>query len=330
MLEMGRNTNILKMVIAGVPLSRENIQQLKVMLRRNTVLQDLDLVGDALGSTAFAKIASALYRNTCIQSLDISGNGLENVASADTLRELLRRNKMIAPLIMDRNNFGNNVAAVRCIADGFRTNITLQVLHLASCKLDGQGLSILAESLRQHKRGLVNLDLSENHITCGGLRALVDNATVALSTLTELDLSYNSVPYEGATFLAETLRLQTLPSLKCLLLIGCGISDIGLSALVSALEENETVEVVELDDIYFSVRVYLALASSLPNIKGLRQLDFLLTTSDHSVMPALLEGFRKYTCLHEVNIVGCEPCKMVAGTEFPPVQKQIQSFATRL
>ncbi len=43
MLKMGRNTTILKLVIAGVPLSRDNIQQLKAMLRRNTVLQDLHL-----------------------------------------------------------------------------------------------------------------------------------------------------------------------------------------------------------------------------------------------------------------------------------------------
>jgi hypothetical protein len=30
---------------------------------------------------------------------------------------------------MDGNTFGNNIAAVRCIADGFRTNTTLQVLE---------------------------------------------------------------------------------------------------------------------------------------------------------------------------------------------------------
>jgi hypothetical protein len=50
---------------------------------------------------------------------------------------------------MNHNTFGNNIAAVRCIADGFRTNTTLQALHLGSCALDDQGLSILAESLDQ-------------------------------------------------------------------------------------------------------------------------------------------------------------------------------------
>jgi hypothetical protein len=64
----GFNTTILNMVIAGVPLSGDNLQQLKAMLRRSAVLQDLNLSGDALGSTGLAEIASTLYRNTSNQS----------------------------------------------------------------------------------------------------------------------------------------------------------------------------------------------------------------------------------------------------------------------
>jgi Ran GTPase-activating protein (RanGAP) involved in mRNA processing and transport len=200
MLEMGRNTNILKMAIVRVRLSGDNIQQLKTMLRRNTVLQELDLTGDGLGSTGLAEIASALYRNTSIQGLHVSVNGLDDLASANGLRELLRRNKTITRLFLDHNTFGNNIAAVRSIADGLRINTTLEVLDLASCLLGEQGLSILAECLGQQKRGLVNLDLSWNHITCSGLRALVNNATATLSTLTHLYLSYNSILDEGTTF----------------------------------------------------------------------------------------------------------------------------------
>jgi Ran GTPase-activating protein (RanGAP) involved in mRNA processing and transport len=266
----------------------------------------LDL-GDALGSTGLAEVASALYWNTSIQVLNISTNGLDDLASANTLRELLRRNKTITRLVMDYNTFGRNIAAVRCIADGFRTNTTLQALELSYCELDDQGLSILAESLGQQKRGLLELDVSANHITCSGLRALVDNAAAALSTLTHIYLSDNSVLDEGASLLADNLRLRTLPSLKYLHLNNCGISDDGLVVLVSALEENKTLKTVDLEDNAFSVQGCLALASSLPNIKGLRRIDFSWTTSDPSLMPALLEGFRKNTSLHEVNIGGCEP-----------------------
>jgi Ran GTPase-activating protein (RanGAP) involved in mRNA processing and transport len=304
MLEMGRNTTIL--MVACMPLSSDNIQHLKAMLRRNTVLHDLDISGDALGSTGFAEIASALYRNTSIQGLDVSANGLDDLAAANALRKLLRRNKTITRLCVHHNTFGRNIAAVRCIADGFRASTTLQELNLSFCELDDQGLSILAESVRQQQRGLVKLYLSGNQITYSGLRVLVDNATAALSNVTHIYLSENSVLCEGATFLAETLRLQTLPSLKYLILVHCGISDDGLAALMSALEENETLEYLNLKENTFSVQGYLALASSLPNIRGLRQIDFSCTTVGSLVMPAMLEGFRKNASLYMVNIQGYE------------------------
>jgi Ran GTPase-activating protein (RanGAP) involved in mRNA processing and transport len=309
MQEMGRNTIILKMTITGLRLRRDNIQQLTAMLRRNTVLQDLNLSDDALGSAGLAEIASALYQNTSIQSVDLSLNDLDDLTSANTLRELLRRNKTISRLRMDGNTFGHDAAVVRCIADGFRTNTTVQELRLSYCELGDQGLSILAESLGQQKRGLVDLNLSTNQITCSGLRALVDNATAALSTVTHLSLSDNLLLDEGASFLAETWRRQTLPSLKCLQLDNCGISDDGFAALMSVMEENETLETVTLENNAFSVQGYLALASSLPNIKGLRQINFSLSTTDPSVMSALLEGFRKNTSLHEVSVVEDEPGK---------------------
>ncbi len=97
-----------------------------------------------------------------------------------------------------------------------------------------------------------------------------------------------------------------LPSLKCFGLSSCNISDDGLVALMSALEENETLDDLDLYKNTFSVQGYMSLASSLPNIKGLRQIDFSLFTTDPSVMPALLEGFRQNTSLHEVNIAGGE------------------------
>jgi Ran GTPase-activating protein (RanGAP) involved in mRNA processing and transport len=309
MLEMGPNTTILKMAITGVSLSHDNIQHLKAMLHRNTVLQYLDLTDDALGSAGFATIASALYRNTFIQRLDVSDNGLDDLAAANTLRELLRWNKTITTLNIGSNTFGSNVAAVSCIAHGFSDNTTLQDLNLSSCELDDEGISILAESLGQQKRGLLNLNLSANQITCSGLRALVENATAALSTVTRLNLGETSVRDEGASFLAETLRLQTLPSLTRLHLDDCDISDDGLVALMSSLEENETLEFLDLQRNTFSVQGYMALASSLPNIKGLREIDFLWTTSDPTVMSAMLEGFRNNTSLHDLDISGGEHSK---------------------
>jgi Ran GTPase-activating protein (RanGAP) involved in mRNA processing and transport len=309
MQEMGRNATILNMAIIVVHLNRANSQQLGAMLRRNSVLQDLDLAGGTLNSAGLAEVASALYRNTSIQHLDVSNNGLDDLVAAKALRELLRRNKTITHFCMKQNAFGSNVASVRCIADGFRANTFLQELDLSSCELDDRSLSILAVSLGQQKRSLVNLNLAANDLSCRGLRALVTNATVALSAVTHLSLSNTILLDEGASFLAEALRLQMLPCLTHLCLSECNIFDDGLVALMLALEENDTLEVLGLDENTFSARGYLALASSLPKIKGLRKIYFPCTTSDPSVMSAMLEGFRENTSLHEVNISGGEQGK---------------------
>jgi Ran GTPase-activating protein (RanGAP) involved in mRNA processing and transport len=65
------------------------------------------------------------------------------------------------------------------------------------------------------------------------------------------------------------------------------MSDDGFVELMSALEENKTLETFDLELNDITDQGYLALASSLPNIKGLREIDFSWKTCDPSVMPVL-------------------------------------------
>jgi hypothetical protein len=93
--ELGRNTTVTDLSIFDSWLSRENVQQVKFVLRQNTVVQYLHLDSIALGSVGLAEIAPVLYCNTSIKTLDLSSNDLDDIESADFLRELLRRSKTI-------------------------------------------------------------------------------------------------------------------------------------------------------------------------------------------------------------------------------------------
>jgi hypothetical protein len=64
--ELGRNTKVTALSVRYSELTRENVQQVKSMLRQNTALQYLDLTLCALGSAGLAEIAPVLYRNTSI------------------------------------------------------------------------------------------------------------------------------------------------------------------------------------------------------------------------------------------------------------------------
>jgi Ran GTPase-activating protein (RanGAP) involved in mRNA processing and transport len=311
MQELGRNITVTKLTIRKCVLSRENVQQLKAALRQNTALQYLDLTWSALGSAGLAEIAPVLYRNTSIKALGLSYNVLSDIESANVLRELIRRNKTITSLCVAHNAFGGNVAAAWSILEGVRSNTSLQQLDFAGCGLDNRGVSILANALVTRNASMLELDLTCNAITSVGVRALVDDNVDAVKTLTKLCLRENPVGSEGAIILADALGRNAMPSLKRLDLSVCHIDDDGFVALVSALEQNTSLQIIDFNYNDIGERSVMALAEILPNIKGLQQISITTIAGfESTTLPFLLEGFRENTSLVEVGIRtidGCEP-----------------------
>jgi Ran GTPase-activating protein (RanGAP) involved in mRNA processing and transport len=300
------STTVTNLEICYIVLSREEVQQLKAVLRQNTVLESLDLEASDLGSAGLAEIAPVLYCNTSIKALDLTDNGLHDIQSANVLRELIRRNKTITSLCIAGNVLGRNIAAVRSIAEGVRSNTTLHQLDLSSCGLNDQGISLVANALVARNASILTLNLNYNNFTSAGVRALVEDSMVVMKTLTKLSLWGNPIRSEGATILADALGSNAMPSLKRLHLGFCGIGDDGFVAVVSALEQNTSLQILELQYNLIAERGYMALAESLPNIKGLQQINFSVNACFQSTtVPLLLEGFRKNTSLVEVVILGC-------------------------
>jgi Ran GTPase-activating protein (RanGAP) involved in mRNA processing and transport len=302
MRELGRNATVTTLTICDSMLSRENVQQLQAMLHQNTALQHLILRGNCLKSAGLAEIAPALYRNTSIKSLDLSDNGLDDIESANVLRNLIRRNKTATSLSIAKNAFGSNPAATLSIVEGVRSNTALQQLDLSVCRLGDQGMSILANALAIRNASILELDLHFNDITSVGVRTLVGDHVEVMKTITKLCLSRNLIRSEGVTILANALEDNAMPSLKHLQLANCGIRDDGFGALVSALEQNTSLQILDLKNNTFGERGLMALAESLPNIKGLQKINmFDLCVCGPSTELLLMEGFRKNTSLVEVE-----------------------------
>jgi hypothetical protein len=130
-----------------------------------------------------------------------------------------------------------------------------------------------------------------------------------VKTLAKLCHLGNPVRSEGATILADALRRNVMPNLKEPDLHWCHLDDNGFVALVSALEQNTSLQILSLaGNDAFGERGFMALAESLPSIKVLQKINFDVNESFQSTIPLLLEGFRKNTSLVEVNIEidGCE------------------------
>jgi Ran GTPase-activating protein (RanGAP) involved in mRNA processing and transport len=126
--------------------------------------------------------------------------------------------------------------------------------------------------------------------------------------ITDLDLRRNPIENEGASLLARALGHNALPNLARLSLSYCGISDEGFIAMISALEQNNSLLHLDLrHPPGFSERAFLALAESLPEIKVLQRFDFSWCTGLVSAMPLLLAGLRKNTSLFRFHVTGCAP-----------------------
>jgi Ran GTPase-activating protein (RanGAP) involved in mRNA processing and transport len=300
--ELRRSTIVTSLSICNSTLNRKKIQLLKAVLRQNTTLQSLDLSSCALGSAGLAGIALGLYHNTSIRILNLSRNGLKDFVSACVLGELLRCGKTITSLCLSSNTFGSNAAATQSIFEGLRSNTALQQFYLEACGLGDQGISILASALANRNASTLELDLGYNDITSVGVGALVDDNVEAVKTLTKLCLAGNDLDSEAATILADALGRKAMPSLKRICLDYCDIDDDGVVALFSALEQNASLQSLDFKCNFFGERGCMALAESLPNIKGLQQVGFTANLFFQPTLPLLLEGFRKNTSLMDVDI----------------------------
>jgi hypothetical protein len=148
----------------------------------------------------------------------------------------------------------------------------------------------------------LELDLEYNEMTLVGVRTLLDDNVGAVKTLSKHSLGCNRIGNEGATILANALGRDTMPNLKRLDLSWCGVGDDGFAALVSALEQNTSLRMLVLRGNDFGERGYVALAESLPNIKGLQEINITQNTSFRSTtLPLSMEGFRKNCSLVKVT-----------------------------
>lgn len=312
-MAMQRNTTIAKLTISQSSIGPDQAKKLRAMFPRNQTLKSLNLVGNFINAEALAELATGLYRNTSLEHLDMADNQLTDAAAARVLGHLIRRNKSLTRMDVDRNSIGANV---RSIADGLRINATLQDVDLSSSMLGDAGVEVLVRGLRQNST-LRSLALCYNSVTATGVRGLVNlMKNCSSSCITDLVLNGNQIGYEGASLLADALGRNAMRQLRRLHLDTCTLGDDCLAAFSSALERNDTLLLLSMEGNEFGNPGLLALACSLPRIKELQRIDFTWNSSVASNMMSLLEGFRENTSLVLVNIADFEPGEWMETMHF--------------
>jgi Ran GTPase-activating protein (RanGAP) involved in mRNA processing and transport len=114
------------------------------------------------------------------------------------------------------------------------------ILQLINCEITSNGASLLANALSRN-RTLEQLSLWNNRIGDMGVRSLSNALSFNRNNLKKIDLSDNDITDDGAKYLAQMLKTNTI--LTHLTLSRNNISDKGVQQIANALQNrNRTLQ----------------------------------------------------------------------------------------
>lgn len=225
--------------------------------------------GGAHGGNLFTmKIAKRLSKaraGEALCSLDLRNNplGTEEASSLEALL-LLEKSKLLS-LKLDGCSIGNQGA--EAISHALRKGCTLTKLSLGHNKISHESASALFEALAQHKHHLKKLTLDDNdlYVALPSLAnfvkvdkrieslsmasckleafAALSEALGVNSTLIHLNLAHNSM--SGRGFFRFLGRNKTVENLG---LSHCDLQDDDLQEMLTVLEKNHALQVVDLSE----------------------------------------------------------------------------------
>ena len=273
-----------KLSLINCNINNEKASFLARAFRTNNTLISLQLTANKIGDEGAIAIAECLH--VCsIQSIDLSLNQISDKGASALLSKSIKRSITLSL-------FGNNISSVQiddgnsvkvrsisgslgdrgivCVKSYFDKEMSLETLHLKSCKnnfkglesivsmmrkctlllsvtlsdcnVDDNGINLLASYLSNCNK-LHTLDLSKNKIGSVGAQVL---AKVLKSTdqLEKLDLNENTIDVAGSVCLSKSLC--SCQNIKQFHLSFNGISDVGAKAVSEIIQGNPFLQSLNL------------------------------------------------------------------------------------
>lgn len=258
--------------IASFDLSNSRIvvpgaRSLADALKTNATLTVVNLEYSAIGSAGTQAVAEALQINTSITNINLAMNNIDEVA-ARALARMLKVNHSLATLDLTSNSVGDEGTA--SISDALQVNHTLTCLKLGENFISDDGIGALARALSVNQ-SIALLDLHGNEFQSEGL-ILLSDALKSNHSITVLNLNTNN--------------------------------DVGASggkALASALEVNQTLQHLRLEDVKIGLPGKIALANSLKANHSLTAIDLPEDFGEKSTR-ALVSSFAVNTSLRTLTM----------------------------
>ena len=233
------HSSLVVLSIPGNGITYEAVDDIAVIICRNTGLQVLDLCGNNFGTQGAIKILKALKNHSNLIHLNIENNNIDGSTVADDLAAVLSHNK------------------------------DLQKLYLGDVKLKSAGIFKIQNAL-QHTSKLIVFSLSNNNIDY----VAADSVTKVLSCnedMQELYLARNNLQAHG--IIKITRALHNTSSLKVFNVSNNNISDKAANDIAAVLSHNNKLEVLNVRNNKLETAGIIKIVKALKNASCLTVLD---------------------------------------------------------
>ena len=196
-------------------------------------LHKLKISNNSISCSGAKSIADALKHCTHLEELNINDNRIGEDGACVLASSLYNLKESLLKLDISNNSIKSG--CVNVIADVLKQYKHLTELNISGNYIGEDGACVLASSLCNLKESLLKLDISNNSIKSGGVKAIA-NALKQCKHLGELNISGNYIGEDGACVLASSL-CNFKKSLHKLDISNNGIKSGGVNAFANALKQ---------------------------------------------------------------------------------------------
>ena len=203
-----------------------------------------------------------------IRTLQLWWNKLDAHA-CDLLAKAVPEMPMLEKFTLDTNPAIGSGGAVTLIRSLYTSSV--KTLTLYNTGIGEEDCVCLSELLKSNPH-LKHLYVGLNYLSSESAEMITSGATHS-SSLRILDMSYSQFSVAAVVNLASLLSEQSNCKLEGLDLLRCNISSEGVAALATALCNNTTLHILNLDDNPIGREGAAALAQMLPQNRTLRRIS---------------------------------------------------------
>ncbi len=234
---------------------------------------------------------SAKY-NVSMKALKISGQlGDAGIASIESYFD--DANTLEA---LQLKSCGNTFSGLQSIISMMRQSSYLLSVTLVDCNIDKDGAELLSSYIKNYN-GLHTIDLSKNKICSVGASSLF-RALKSCTQLQVFNLNQNQIEASGALSLSHCLNLKEI---KLLCFNENFITDSGVESLCKVIDNNVSLQVLQLGGNLISNTGANFLANSLTRCLSLRELHLHRNLIGSEGLSALSESLVQCKSLSSLN-----------------------------